>query len=88
MKLTFLALTLVSILQNGEDENTNSRGARDRTKRDLSKQLAPESSSESDFDDQDSNYGPTTRRAWSDYCSKEKSSQSEEDSTMSKVRIC
>lgn len=88
MKLSFEVLTYVSTFQNGEDENTNSRGARDRAKRDLSKQLAPDSSSESDFDDQDSNYGPTTRRAWSDYCSKDKSSQSEEDSSMSKVRIC
>ncbi|KAJ8950404.1 hypothetical protein NQ314_007944 [Rhamnusium bicolor] len=74
-------------LKNGEDENTNSRGARDRAKRDLSKQLAPDSSSESDFDDLDSNYGPTTRKAWSDYCSiKGKSSQSEDDSTLSKSK--
>lgn len=37
------------------------------------------SSTESDLDD-DSNYGPTTRRAWSDYCStKGKSSNSDDD---------
>ncbi|RZC33271.1 histone-lysine N-methyltransferase, H3 lysine-79 specific [Asbolus verrucosus] len=64
-------------LKNGED-NENGRSARDRAKRDLSKQLG--SSSDSEFDDQDSNYGPTTRKAWSDYCStKGKSSQSEEE---------
>ncbi|XP_044766335.1 histone-lysine N-methyltransferase, H3 lysine-79 specific isoform X2 [Coccinella septempunctata] len=69
-------------LKNGEDENSNSRSStRDRSRRDLSKPLPPESSSDSDFDDQDSSYGPTTRKAWSDYCSnKGKSSQSEDDS--------
>ncbi|KAL3290226.1 hypothetical protein HHI36_023583 [Cryptolaemus montrouzieri] len=70
-------------LKNGEDENSNSnsRGSRERAKRDLSKQLVQESSSDSDFDDVDSNYGPTTRKAWSDYCSnKGKSSQSEDES--------
>nr|XP_023025758.1 histone-lysine N-methyltransferase, H3 lysine-79 specific [Leptinotarsa decemlineata] len=69
-------------LKNGDDESTtsSSRGARDRAKRDLSKQLAMDSSSDSDFEDQDSSYGPTTRKAWSDYCSiKGKSSQSEEE---------
>ncbi|KAK9890270.1 hypothetical protein WA026_010379 [Henosepilachna vigintioctopunctata] len=69
-------------LKNGEDENSNSnsRGSRERAKRDLSKQLVQDSSSDSDFDDLDSNYGPTTRKAWSDYCSnKGKSSQSEDD---------
>ncbi|XP_044256233.1 histone-lysine N-methyltransferase, H3 lysine-79 specific [Tribolium madens] len=64
-------------LKNGDD-NDNSRSAREKAKRDLSKQLG--SSSDSDYDDQDSNYGPTTRKAWSDYCStKGKSSQSEEE---------
>ncbi|XP_045482093.1 histone-lysine N-methyltransferase, H3 lysine-79 specific isoform X2 [Harmonia axyridis] len=68
-------------LKNGEDENSNSRSSRDRSRRDLTKQLPPDSSSDSDFDDQDSNYGPTTRKAWSDYYSnKGKSSQSEDDS--------
>ncbi|KAJ8983529.1 hypothetical protein NQ317_012020 [Molorchus minor] len=56
-------------IKNGEDESSNSRGARDRAKRDLSKQLA-DSSSESDFYDQDSR----------------KSSQSDDDSSVSKSR--
>ncbi|XP_060516339.1 histone-lysine N-methyltransferase, H3 lysine-79 specific [Cylas formicarius] len=79
-------------LKNGEDENSNSnsnngRGAREKAKRDLSKQLVADSTSDSDFDDQDSNYGPTTRKAWSDYCSnKGKSSQSEEESSNSKFK--
>lgn len=39
-----------------------------------------ESSSDSDFYDLDGNFGPTTRKAWSDWCSsKGKSSQSEEE---------
>lgn len=60
------------------DDNESSRSAREKAKRDLSKQLG--SSSDSEYDDQDSTYGPTTRRAWSDYCStKGKSSQSEEE---------
>ncbi|KRT78750.1 hypothetical protein AMK59_6510 [Oryctes borbonicus] len=42
----------------------------------------PESSSDSDSYDQDK-YGPTTRRAWSDWCSnKGKSSQSEEENML------
>lgn len=66
------------------DDNESSRSAREKAKRDLSKQLG--SSSDSEYDDQDSTYGPTTRRAWSDYCStKGKSSQSEEECN-SKVR--
>ncbi|KAJ3639303.1 hypothetical protein Zmor_002668 [Zophobas morio] len=70
--------------KNGSD-NENSRNAREKAKKDLSKQL--NSSSDSDFDDQDSSYGPTTRKAWSDYCStKGKSSQSEEECT-TKVSI-
>lgn len=40
-----------------------------------------DTTSDSDYADCDSNYGPTTRRAWSDWCSnKGKSSQSEEES--------
>nr|CAH7717438.1 unnamed protein product [Callosobruchus chinensis] len=71
-------------LKNGdEDSNTSgSRCARERTKRDLIK--VADSTSESDFDDhEDSSYGPTTRKAWSDYCSnKGKSSQSEEENSV------
>lgn len=65
---------------SADDENSvASRGSRDRARRDLSKQMQ-DSSSDSDFEDFDSNYGPTTRRAWSDWCSnKGKSSQSEEE---------
>ncbi|XP_019765115.1 histone-lysine N-methyltransferase, H3 lysine-79 specific isoform X2 [Dendroctonus ponderosae] len=66
-------------LKNGEDEssNSNSRYSRDKGKRDFAKQLVDSST---DSDSNDSNYGPTTRRAWSDYCSnKGKSSQSEDD---------
>ncbi|KAG5876348.1 hypothetical protein JTB14_003670 [Gonioctena quinquepunctata] len=76
-------------LKNGDDEisTSSSRGARDRAKRDLSKQLAIDSSSDSDFEDQDSSYGPTTRKAWSDYCSiKGKSSQSEEEAPLKNKR--
>lgn len=81
-------------LKNGEEENSNGRGSsvsrtsssfsraqsRDRAKRDLTKELV-DSTSESEFDDiEDSSYGPTTRKAWSDYCSnKGRSSQSEEE---------
>ncbi|CAG9855378.1 unnamed protein product [Phyllotreta striolata] len=75
-------------LKSCDDDNSNSnsvtsnRGARDRAKRDLSKQLM-DSSTESDYED--STYGPTTRKAWSDYCSiKGKSSQSEEEMQTSK----
>ncbi|CAH1970031.1 unnamed protein product [Acanthoscelides obtectus] len=71
-------------LKNGdEDSNTSSsRCARERTKRDLGK--VADFTSDSDFDDhEDSSYGPTTRKAWSDYCSnKGKSSQSEEENSM------
>jgi len=64
-------------LKNGEEEN--GRYARDKVKRDFQKQM--DSSTESDSND--SNYGPTTRKAWSDYCSnKGKSSQSEEEGTV------
>lgn len=45
-----------------------------------------DSSSDSDYEDFDSNYGPTTRRAWSDWCSnKGKSSQSEEEGN---TKVC
>ncbi|XP_050497396.1 histone-lysine N-methyltransferase, H3 lysine-79 specific isoform X2 [Diabrotica virgifera virgifera] len=77
-------------LKNPEEDNSNSnsttsnRGARDRAKRDLSKQLM-DSSSDSEFEDHDSAYGPTTRKAWSDYCSvKGKSSASEEEAQPAK----
>ncbi|CAG9759880.1 unnamed protein product [Ceutorhynchus assimilis] len=60
--------------KNGEDENSNSRCSRDKGK--CPKQIM-DSFSESD-NSNDSNFGPTTRKAWSDYCSnKGKSSQSE-----------
>lgn len=73
-------------LKNGDDDS-NTRGSRERAKRDLAKQLANDTTSDSDYDDQDSTYGPTTRKAWSDYCStKGKSSQSEEDSNMGKSK--
>ncbi|KAF5305318.1 hypothetical protein FQR65_LT07744 [Abscondita terminalis] len=64
-----------------EESNSSSttRGSRDRARRDLLKQMN-DSSSDSEFDDRDSSYGPTTRRAWSDWCStKGKSSQSEDE---------
>lgn len=61
------------------DFDAKERGTRDRARRDLTKQLH-ESSSDSDFYDLDGNFGPTTRKAWSDWCSnKGKSSQSEEE---------
>lgn len=75
--------------QASADDETNSsmRGARDRARRDLSKQMN-DSSSDSEYDDYDSNFGPTTRRAWSDWCSnKGKSSQSEEEGSNTKVRL-
>lgn len=71
-----------------DDESSSSnttRCSRDRARRDLSKQMN-DSSTDTDYDDRDSNYGPTTRRAWSDWCSnKGKSSQSEEE-MVTKVR--
>ncbi|CAG9817009.1 unnamed protein product [Phaedon cochleariae] len=76
-------------IKNGDDDSTtsSSRGARDRAKRDLSKQLAIDSSSESEFEDQDSNYGPATRKLWSDFGSmKGKSSPSEEETSNSKSK--
>lgn len=68
-------------LQNEDEETCSStRSSREKAKKDLFKQTSPDSSSDSDFDDQDSSYGPTTRKAWSDFCSvKGKSSQSEDD---------
>ncbi|XP_017782818.1 PREDICTED: histone-lysine N-methyltransferase, H3 lysine-79 specific-like isoform X2 [Nicrophorus vespilloides] len=69
-------------VKENEDSN-NVRSSREKTRRDLTKQIH-DSSSDSDFYDQDGNYGlgPTTRRAWSDWCSnKGKSSQSEEEVT-------
>ncbi|XP_066158714.1 histone-lysine N-methyltransferase, H3 lysine-79 specific-like isoform X1 [Euwallacea fornicatus] len=63
-------------LKNGEDESSNSNSRYKNSKRDFSKHV--DSSTESDSND--SNYGPTTRKAWSDYCSnKGKSSQSEDE---------
>ncbi|XP_067001599.2 histone-lysine N-methyltransferase, H3 lysine-79 specific [Anabrus simplex] len=80
---------------NGEEESVPSRTSRDRARRDLSKQLNIDTSSNSSRDSDDSNTltsgtsgrvmtGPTTRRAWSDWCSsKGKSSQSEEENNNS-----
>lgn len=76
----------------GEEENTPPRSSRDRARRDLSKQLNLDTSSNSSRDSDDSSAlvtsrvvtGPTTRRAWSDWCSnKGKSSQSEEENNNS-----
>ncbi|XP_046998857.1 histone-lysine N-methyltransferase, H3 lysine-79 specific isoform X1 [Schistocerca americana] len=76
----------------GEEENTPPRTSRDRARRDLSKQLNLDTSSNSSHDSDDSSAlvtsrvvtGPTTRRAWSDWCSsKGKSSQSEEENNNS-----
>lgn len=56
---------------------TSTRASREKAKRDMNKQLMDESSTESENGDVT---GPTTRRAWSDWCSlKGKSSQSEEE---------
>ncbi|KAL1492765.1 hypothetical protein ABEB36_010966 [Hypothenemus hampei] len=64
-------------IKNGDDDSRNSKAS--------SKRLVDLSSSESDSND--SNYGPTTRRAWSDYCSnKGKSSQSEDETRNLKKR--
>nr|CAD7443525.1 unnamed protein product [Timema bartmani] len=70
----------------GEEENTPPRPTRDRARRDLTKQLNIDTSSNSSRDSDDSSEvkGPTTRRAWSDWCSnKGKSSQSEEENSVS-----
>ncbi|XP_021930748.1 histone-lysine N-methyltransferase, H3 lysine-79 specific-like isoform X3 [Zootermopsis nevadensis] len=82
----------------GEEENTPPRSSRDRARRDLTKQLNLDTSSNSSRDSDDSTSvatmssrsrvvtGPTTRRAWSDWCSnsnKGKSSQSEEENNNS-----
>ncbi|XP_049817740.1 histone-lysine N-methyltransferase, H3 lysine-79 specific isoform X3 [Aethina tumida] len=70
-----------------DDENSNGRTS--RAKRETTKQItADDSSSVSDFDDhEDSAYGPTTRKAWSDYCStKGKSSQSDDDAPVKSKR--
>ncbi|PSN43720.1 hypothetical protein C0J52_13998 [Blattella germanica] len=87
-----------AITAGGEEENTPPRTARDRARRDLSKQLNMDTSSNSSRDSDDSTSlatvssrsrvvtGPTTRRAWSDWCSnsnKGKSSQSEEENNNS-----
>lgn len=75
--------------QNDDEETSSStRSSREKAKKDLFKQTSPDSSTDSDFDDQDSSYGPTTRKAWSDlYSIKGKSSQSEDD-TPTKVSNC
>lgn len=69
-----------------EDTETNSstRSSRERARRDLSKQLSTDTTSESENSDLDIGnnefVGPTTRKAWSHWCSnKGKSSQSEEE---------
>ncbi|CAH0562233.1 unnamed protein product [Brassicogethes aeneus] len=69
-------------LKKPTKDDDASRSSRDRGK----KQIIDDSSSVSDYDDQeDSTYGPTTRKAWSDYCSnKGKSSQSDDDAPKSK----
>lgn len=68
----------------------NERRMRDKTRREMSKQMAQDSSSDSDFFDLDGNYGPTTRRAWSDWCSNsnrgKSSASEEEDSGKGKAR--
>ncbi|KAF5285705.1 hypothetical protein FQA39_LY16511 [Lamprigera yunnana] len=75
-----------AIIEEESNSSTTTRGSRDRARQDLSKQMN-ESSSDSEFDDRDSSYGPTTRRAWSDWCSiKGKSSQSEDEVVNQKVR--
>jgi H3 lysine-79-specific histone-lysine N-methyltransferase len=83
-----------TVSAGGEEENTPPRSSRDRARRDLTKQLNLDTSSNSSRDSDDSTSvatassrsrvvtGPTTRRAWSDWCSnsnKGKSSQSEEE---------
>ena len=82
-----------TVSATGEEENTPPR-SRDRARRDLTKQWNMDTSSNSSRDSDDSTSvatassrsrvvtGPTTRRAWSDWCSnsnKGKSSQSEEE---------
>ncbi|PNF35512.1 hypothetical protein B7P43_G04129 [Cryptotermes secundus] len=84
----------------GEEENTPPRSSRDRARRDLTKQLNLDTSSNSSRDSDDSTSvttmssrsrvvtGPTTRRAWSDWCSnsnKGKSSQSEEENNSGNI---
>lgn len=64
------------------------RSSRERARRDLSKQMqVQDSSSDSDFFDLDGNYGPTTRRAWSDWCSNKGKSSASEDESTGKVSI-
>lgn len=57
-----------------DSDNTNgSRSARDRAKRDLSKQLSTDTTSDSSNSDNEIGnnstvFGTTTRRQWSDWC--------------------
>uniref|UniRef100_A0A1Y1MBR3 Histone-lysine N-methyltransferase, H3 lysine-79 specific n=1 Tax=Photinus pyralis TaxID=7054 RepID=A0A1Y1MBR3_PHOPY len=75
-----------ALIEEESNSSSTTRGSRDRARRDLTKQMN-DTSSDSEFDDLDSSYGPTTRRAWSDWCStKGKSSQSEDDVITQKVR--
>lgn len=66
--------------ENGDDDI---RSSREKAKRDLSKQM--NNTSESEYDDEDTNFGPTTRRAWSDWCSNKDKSSDSEDDDMTKV---
>ncbi|XP_022901113.2 histone-lysine N-methyltransferase, H3 lysine-79 specific isoform X1 [Onthophagus taurus] len=68
---------------NDDDNSNSSRNSREKARRDLSK-IMQDSSSDSEFFDP---AGPTTRKAWSDWCSnKGKSSQSEDEVVGSKVK--
>jgi [histone H3]-lysine79 N-trimethyltransferase len=59
--------------------STNTRSSREKIRRDLNKMM-----DETTSDSEGEVTGPTTRRAWSDWCSsKGKSSQSEEENNNS-----
>lgn len=72
-------------VSSDSNSNVSGRTARDRARRDLTKQL-DSNTTDTESEETDSSELPrvTTRRAWSDYCTnKGRSSQSEEENNNS-----
>lgn len=71
-------------LPEESESNMSTRSNRERAKRDITKQISTDTTTESENSDLEIGnneiLGPTTRKAWSHWCSnREKSSQSEDD---------
>lgn len=71
-------------LPEESESNMSTRSNRERAKRDITKQISTDTTTETENSDieigNNEILGPTTRKAWSHWCSnREKSSQSEDD---------